>query len=236
MSDLTLVVRDDLAKTILFTPAAEAVKETVLAQAALIGAVRNAKENEEAVQAQLALRRLAILVEKARKSLKEPILEFGRTIDATTWEWTKDIGEEQVRLATLISDFQALENRRVMSAQQAKNQNLTLIEREKAEELSLAETIEEVDAINERYARKAELLAEPPPPARAPGQVVSSDWDITVTDVWLLAKSHPTCVTITPRLSEIKGLLNAGVKVAGVKAERITKAQVRATTQKAIDV
>jgi len=57
-----------------------------------------------------------------------------------------------------------------------------------------------------------------------------------VTDVWLLAKSHPGCVKIEPRISEIKSLLNNGVKVAGVNAVRIQKSGVRLKAVKTVEI
>lgn len=62
------------------------------------------------------------------------------------------------------------------------------------------------------------------------------DWEVTVTDVWLLAKSHPGCVKIEPRISEIKSLLNNGVKVAGVNAVRIQKSGVRLKAVKTVEI
>lgn len=57
-----------------------------------------------------------------------------------------------------------------------------------------------------------------------------------MTDVWLLAKSHPGCVKIEPRISEIKSLLNNGVKVAGVNAVRIQKSGVRLKAVKMVEI
>ena len=48
------------------------------------------------------------------------------------------------------------------------------------------------------------------------------DLEITVTNIWKLARSHPTCVTIEPRISEIKSLLKSGIKVAGVTSKELT--------------
>ena len=56
---------------------------------------------------------------------------------------------------------------------------------------------------------------------------------------WLKAAdvAHPVCVKIEPRLSEIKNLLDAGVKVSGVTAKREIKAGVTSgKVRPAIDV
>jgi hypothetical protein len=83
----------------------------------------------------------------------------------------------------------------------------------------------ELDRIQESQQRAAAALpvAEA---ARVEGQRVKTDWAVTVTDIWLLARCHPNAVKIEPRLSEIKSLLNAGVDVKGVKAVKETTATV----------
>jgi hypothetical protein len=69
--------------------------------------------------------------------------------------------------------------------------------------------------------------------ARAKGQVVSTDWEIEVFDVAALARAHWLCVTVTPRLSEIKNLLNQGLQVAGVRARKVQKSSTRSGKQPA---
>lgn len=101
------------------------------------------------------------------------------------------------------------------------------IDRQRA--LAEAKSHEELDRINAQASQAAAALADKPKyePVRATGQRVVEDWDITVSDIWALARAHPACVTITPRLSEIKGLLKAGVeKIPGVVARPTVKAGV----------
>lgn len=106
------------------------------------------------------------------------------------------------------------------------------LEVERQQALAVAKSHEELDRINHRHA---ELVAELPvaQAQRAVGQRVREDWEITVTDIWLLARAHQACVKIEPRLSEIKTLLNAGVKVAGVLAKPVFKAGVTTARERA---
>lgn len=62
------------------------------------------------------------------------------------------------------------------------------------------------------------------------GQVVKSDWEITVTNPYELAKFHPDCVRIEPLIQPIKQALNAGIAVKGVSAKKIIKTNVRVGT------
>ena len=98
------------------------------------------------------------------------------------------------------------------------------IERQKA--LAQAESHAKLDAINERFCEQSAQLPTATA-ARAEGQVVKFDWEITVKDIWALARSHPMCVKIEPRLNEIKALLESGARVAGVEAKKVPKSSVR---------
>lgn len=222
-----MVVRDDSRMTFNYTQAAFALREAALAQGALVGKVADGDDQKVAVAAQTEISRIISLAEKARVAAKEPVLEFGRQIDGRAKEFVKELKEEQLRIAQLVADFIQLEQARIRAAAQAENERLAALERERAQELTKAGTIEEVNAISEKFNEraKAESIA-PPPVSRVEGQRIRDDWEITVTDVWLLAKAHPTCVRIEPQLREIRSLLDAGVKVAGVTAHKTIKAGV----------
>lgn len=238
MNETNLILRDDGAQSIAFSGEAEALREQALADSVLIAVVRDAADNETATRALHALQRLRVNVEKARKAVKEPVLEFGRAIDVTAKQWLADVDTEAYRLSGLLADFQSLENARFRAAQQKANEALLEVERQRAVEMEQAKDLDEINSISEKYSEKARVESEPPPPpAKAPGQRISYDWNVTVIDVWTLARAHPGCVKIEPRLSEIKALLNAGAQIAGIKAERILKAGVRLSPEpKAIDV
>jgi len=221
-----MIQRDDGRLTISFTPEAQALKESALECGALIGRVSNADEQEAAVKAQLELRRLLKLIEDARKSAKEPVIDFGRKIDRTAAEFKAELDQEHLRITQLVADFQALEQARVRAAEAARQKELDELERKRQEELSNAKSHEDMDKINERANQEAAAVRVVAP-ARVEGQIVREDWDIQITDVWLLARSHPGCIKIEPRMSEIRQLLDAGIKVAGVSAKKIVKAGVR---------
>lgn len=232
MSELAMMKRDDAGLSVSFTQAANELKELALSGSALVAKVTNASEQEVAVEALKEVQRIISLAEKARVSAKEPILEFGRKIDHAAKMFVAELGEEKVRLGALIADFQSLEQARIRAEQQAQQAELSRLEKERAEAAAKAKSHDELDAINKAHDDKVaaqESAAPVASPVRTDGQFVRTDWEITVTDVWTLARAHPACVNITPRLSDIKSLLNAGVKVAGVKAEKKVTASVRAS-------
>lgn len=224
-----LIIRDDANRTALFSQTAHGFKTLALERAALVGRVTCAEEQQAAVEAQTAIAGVLKETEKARVACKDPVLEFGRRIDATAKEFISELREEENRLAKLVGDFQTLEAARVRAEQSKENERLRQVERDRQAALARANSHEQMEAVQEQFDRR--VKEEAPPivaPARVEGQIVREEWDVTVTDIWALARAHPACVKIEPRMTEIKAILDSGQKVAGVLAKKITKAGVRA--------
>lgn len=234
MSTALLVRKSDLA--ISFTEEALALKREALEAAALIGKVANGTQQEVAVAAQQKLKHVISLYEKARTAAKAPLLEAGRKLDETVKRESLELENEWGRLADMVGEFQRAEMRRVSEERERQRLELERIEREKAEALKAAATPEEKQAVEERAAMQSAVTEQPIAPVKAKGQVVSEDWEITILNPYELAKFHPDCVNITPRLSDIKARLNQGMPVKGVKAERILKSGVRTTKQAVIEL
>jgi len=221
------------------TLAAEAnkLKADALASSALIGKVASEADNERAVEAQTNLKGVINAIEKARKDAKAPFIDAGRDIDAMAKQFRADLDEELNRVGRLAGNYQALLLAKRRAEEAARLRELAELERQRQEERAKAKSLEELDKIDQRHNEVAQVLAPPmQEPARPKGQVVKEDWDIIVTDKWQLARAHPMCVDITPRLSEIRKLLDAGQRVAGVTAEKKVKATVRATAERVVDV
>lgn len=236
MSDQAIITRDDSKLAVSFTEEANKLRDDALAVAALVGKVSNGEEQEAAVKAQTEIQRIRQLAEKARVACKAPVLAFGKKIDEAAKAFVVELDAEMLRVSKLVGDFQQLEQMKLRAAEQARSEELTRLERERAEALSKASSHEAADAINEHFGNKA--AAVPIIEAtRAEGQIVRNDWEIVVSDPFLLARCHPNCVKIEPRISEIKELLKLNVKVQGITATPITKAGVRVpASQKAIEV
>jgi hypothetical protein len=235
MSDL--IIRDDSALTISFTTEAETMRAEALESSALISKVESADDNKRAVAAQQKLLTLCRAVEKARKAVKEPVLNLGRTIDMRADSFIAEVKDEGMRLAKVINDFQEKERVRMVAEQQLQNAAISTLEREMNEKITCADTIEEQERIREEYAERQRMASSASTaPARAHAQIVKTEWEITVTDLHQLYRNHSHCVELKPRLSEIKALLDSGVTVHGVRAERKAKATVRSEKpQKALE-
>lgn len=218
----------DLAKRdVQPTPALVEALVDALRRAKAVVAVGTAQEQKTAVETQAVLAWYIQTCDYAAEAVKKPLNELRTKIIALNKQLVAAVTPEEQRIGQLIADFQLVEQRRVAAERRLADEQAAALERERDAELAKAKTVEEQDIIQDHYrdALASKILA--PEPARAQGQVVREDWDITVTDIWLLARAKPSCVKIEPRLSEIKSLLNAGVKVEGVSARKITKASVR---------
>lgn len=288
MSESSVIVRDDARLSVSFTDEAERIKSEALECGALVGQVSNAEEQAAAVRAQTELQKVISLAEKARKSVKAPVIEYGRKIDATAETFVEELKAELLRISKLVADFQQLEQAKARAAEQKRQLEAQRIERERQAELrriaeeqaaeqqrllneaneakrlaaeartkkereeakrlqselerqqqlAAAKSHEEFDAVQEQFNNAAAELKTPVyEPVRAKGQVVTTDWDIVITDIHKLYRAHANCVELKPRLSEIKSLLKMGVAVQGITATPIAKASVRVGAQPlAIDV
>ena len=211
-------------------------KAEALESSALIGKVRNATENELAVQAQAKLKSVLQMVEASRKTVKAPVIELGRAIDRVASEFINDVKAEDLRIGRLIGDFQQLEIAKLKSAEAARLESLTDLEKRREEELATATTHEERDEIQARYNEEARQQAAVQP-VRAAGQVVKEDYEVEVDDPAILARCHyPELCSITPKVGAIKEAIRQGRKVYGVSAKPVVTATVRVTKQKALTV
>lgn len=237
MSD-AIIIRNDSDRTAVFSGGAYARREAALDRSAGIATVKDADEQREAVAAQRDLKALLSDCEKGRVACKEPVLEFGRRIDEQAKAFTADPKIEHDRLGALVEEFQTLEKKKAMAREAERNEQLLKVERERQAALAQATSLDHVDAIQTHFDER--VAAEAPPvtgPPRVEGQSIRSEWEIVVTDIWALARAHPACVKMEPRLVEIKALLDADMKVPGVAAKKVVKSRVTATRErKALEV
>jgi len=306
MNNSELIIADKPTLPVFqIAPAALQLRDAALAGAALIGKVENAAQNEAAVKSHVELKRIVSSFEKARKVLKEPLLEAGRQLDRCVAKEIADVEKEIGRIATLSASFQLAEQNRIREEQELQRRELERIDREKQAEIArvareaaeaerkIRETAESKareereaaeklarEATNKKQREAAELarieaekraalakaeaeriaienaaksaaemqriqeaadaakMAEGKPieSTRTFGQVVKTDWEITVTNPYELAKFHPDCVKIEPLLTPIKQALNMGIAVKGIRAEKKITSGVRLSTSKPIDV
>lgn len=233
-----LVLTDHAIRRFGYTETALVRKHFALAGAEIVKSIETANDQQLAVTVQKVLAELINQAKEEVKAAKAPAKSFIAFIDDVSGKFLSELEHERDRLTRLVGDFQALEEARVRAEKQIQNDKLLALERERAAEIALAKSHDELDSIQAKYAEKAALEANSAPAQaiREPGQIVRQDWEILISDIHLLYRAHPVCVKLTALTGEIKSLLDAGVKVAGVTATKITKAGVRVKSQpKAIE-
>ena len=237
-SGRALMIRDDSHLSVTLTAEAEELKSKALALAAVVPEVITTPEEQEvAVQAQIAIQEARKECENTRQLCKQPVLEFGRRIDALAKSYCAPLDEAMEQVSAPLRDFQAAEDARKRAAEALQLAELTKLERKRQQELAAATTIEKIDEIQHRIndeVRAASVPIEAPPKAK--GQCVGWDWEIVVPNPHLLAKERPDCVRIEPDLRAIKDLLNAGVEIRSIQAKRVLNSTVRTGRGKVLDL
>lgn len=148
-------------------------------------------------------------------------------------EADRKVREAQATAARLAAEATTKKQRQdaLRAAEEAERQK-AIADAEKArQEATLREqaatTAAQAAAVEEKAGDAAYAAARPIEATKVAGQRQSTNWIITVTNPYELAKFHPDMVNITPRLSEIKAALNEGREIRGIRAERETKSDVR---------
>lgn len=93
-----------------------------------------------------------------------------------------------------------------------------------------------VAQVESKAGEAAYLASRPIIATKARGQSEREDWEVQIVNPYDLAKFHPDCVTITPLIGKIKGVLNEGREVRGVKAKKILVTNQRAEKSALIEV
>ena len=180
-----------------------------------------AKQEAEAAKAQ---REAAAKAEAAKAPLQT-------TAEVATASPQAALAKQEAEAAKAEADRlqAALETERAKQAEIQRD-----LDRQK--ELAQAQSLQAMEATHERYNDQSAAVAERPAaaPSRVAGQRVIEDYEITVTDIHTLARCHPGCVKIEPRLAEIKAQLRLGVKFQGISVAPIVKSTVSAGRQPAM--
>lgn len=83
-----------------------------------------------------------------------------------------------------------------------------------------AKAQQQTAAIEEKAQDAVYVAAKPIEATHVAGQRKSTNWVITITDIYALARYCPDLVEFKPKLAEIRAALNEGRELRGVKAER----------------
>lgn len=160
MSSELIIIRPDQTAVAIHETALVA-KETALEQAALIGVVKDATTQEAAILALGAVKKVASEVEKARKKTKEPVLDLGRAIDKAAADFAEELKAEEMRLNTLIGNFQQEQLAEARRQEVKRQEELRRIEDERrAEERRIWQQQQDAERARLEAEAKAKREAE----------------------------------------------------------------------------
>jgi len=134
MSDQSLIIYDPGQRSISIAAAAEEAKQLALNGCALIGAVKRAEQQQEAVNAVRDVKAVLLAVERARKAVKEPLLEACRLVDSTASAFVEELKVEELRINTELGNYQQEIVAEARRQEQKRQEELRKIEEARVEE------------------------------------------------------------------------------------------------------
>jgi len=219
-----LILQDPSARSIVFPDSAKDAREDALEACALVGAVRNADENEKAQAAMAMNDEFLSKMESARVEAKKPALEECRLIDRKVAEFVSDAKAEQLRVRKMQGDWLTHEEAIRRDAEVARLRDIEALERQKRQEMARSENHEAREAIQARYEGMQATMPMPPPPPRAQGQSIRPKLNIEITNIDALNAAYPHCVRKEPKMLELQAVINSlpeGTTIPGVTFERV---------------
>ena len=250
MSDQPLLLRDYSRLSVSLAPTAVEARDAALVLSALIGRVTDVRSQETAVAAQREIRGLIKEIEKTRKVVKAPVLDYAHQIDQTARDFVTPLEEEDVRLGDLVSEFQEAQMAIAREVEQRRQEELTRLQAEQQaalratqkaimaeaatagseaeREVLVSRATAKIQRQEDLHRQALEAVGGPVVPVKAEGQMVRVVPKFEVTDLWQLARCHPGLVRIEPNRAEINEVLSRGVRsIAGLRIWEETVSSVR---------
>lgn len=249
MNDIIIIESSTFAAEL--QPAAYMIKASILENSAIIKAVENDFAQQIAVDSLKEIKAVTKSVEAARKSAKQPSLDFGKKIDCMAKEFCEELESEYARISKLASTYEeqkrkALEEaerlrqieirkledaRLALEAAQLKEKQKAIqdainakSEKEKAEaDIKLREMADKAKVEREALEAKQKDLAAPKA-NKIEGSRTQDRYVFKVVDIHRLYAHDRNLVRIEENTSEINKLIASGVReLPGLLIEREIK-------------
>jgi len=225
----------DLLETLAITSTdeARAQRDELLAVAGQVTEVTTPEEALTATETMRDLKQFAGMVEAARTTIKAPVLEVAKRIDATAKDLVARTLEEYDRVGRILGSWQQEQRKKEDEARRRAWEDEQRIRREAEAQQRAAKTEAEaerievatVQAVAETRAAVAEVRAVSPA-----GTTVRRTPCFEVTDVYALYESNPALVVLSPNKAAINALLRTlpdGKHIPGIRHWFEVKAGVR---------
>ncbi len=190
------------------------LRDVLLLSAETIQNVTSPKSQEIAVEVLSKIKGTLAVVEETRTKIKAPVLKLGKAIDDAAKTFVKKLTEEELRLGSLVLNFQRIE-----------------LQKQRAAEEAQAKALRAMVQAPTRQAAAAIPIAPLPAPAKATGQSVGTKWTYRVIDVNALYKARPDlCRPIEVSLAGVNAAIANGARqIPGLEIYEDVKSVVRAS-------
>jgi len=227
---------------------AVALRDMLLTKIQCVKTVTTITERDAAISFVKDAKTHLAKVEKDRKDLTDPFLAIQRQIMAVSKEHTENLKNAIVPVERMIGNFNEqirLEAERKEKARLAEIQKIEDDRRKAAEEAdraakavedaktakerrdALVTQLEAEDKLIETNEKIQEVIMAPAISVDTRGGANRSDMTVEVFDIRALLEAQPSCVKLTPDLTQIKFLANRGVVLPGVKITKTPTFSVR---------
>jgi len=181
----------------------------------------------DAVGTMTAIHSFMSTVEEKRLAAVRPHVDAQRFINDTAKKLVGSLSGERTRLNRLIGDWGALQAAKQRAELAKESEERTALEQQRLDAITVAESVQEVDQINEDHSRtvaalEIKTIAEAPKPTVN----VKLDWEIEVMDYAALYAAHPEAVKMEPKISVLKAIASArNGSIPGVICRRVNNAR-----------
>lgn len=217
-------------------PGATERRDQALSHAAMVATVGDAFEADLAAGTLREVTDLCREVETARATIKAPVLELGRKIDAIAKDFLAMLETEKTRIGRVLGEFQAAERAKAEEARRAAEAEA----RRKADEAARAARAAEqatdqaeaaaaarLAAQKEAEALAATIAAAEARPVVPEGTTTRKNWKYDITDIAALFKARPDLCLIEPNAAAIRAQIPHNQNIPGLRIWQEAKTTTR---------
>lgn len=211
-------------------------REDILATTREVKTVTDAMDAEMAADALRLVTGIVKEVEDARTTIKAPVLELGKKIDATAKDFAVELAAEKTRLGRILGDYQAAERAKADKLRREAQDEADRLARE-AQKAALAadratnsgdaDRTQQVAAAAETKAIEARVAVATIAPTAPAGVAVRQNWKYEVTDIKALFKARPDLCVIEPNAEAIRAQIPHNQDIPGLRIWQEAKASIR---------
>lgn len=213
MSDL-LTVSDVAGVEVALLPDAEQTKRVLLQGSRTIKVIEDAFDAECAADQLKNLSSAIKDMEDARKTVKAPVLDLGRRIDAIAKEWLAEIESEKKRISRVLGDYQLAE-RKKREAAEYEARKAEIEAREKAEAALADGDVEAAQAAADKIVESKAMVEASH--HKISGTSVREVVKFEVEDIEALFKARPDLCKIEPNTALIRETVKVTPIIPGVR-------------------